>query len=156
MAKQWQFGGIARGAVSIAFLIAVGLSIGACAAASGGHGSSLFATRGQKQGVVDIDTQAELEKHVRENHIVFLGFCKEHCGPCRYFKPRVADMAKRYAGKVVFVCVNIERHEEMLRQYDIRMTPDLRLYVDGEIVRHWQGYQRQSDIEKAIDQILRG
>ena len=62
---------------------------------------------------------------------VIADFWAEWCGPCKAFAPTFEKAAAELAGKVVFVKVDTEAHQQASATYSIRSIPTLILFSDG-------------------------
>lgn len=60
-----------------------------------------------------------------------LDFYADWCGPCRQLSPRLAELAKKYEGKVDVYKINVDNEEELARIFGVRSIPML-LFIPME------------------------
>jgi thioredoxin 1 len=56
------------------------------------------------------------------------------CGPCRMISPVVEELAKEYAGRVVFGKLNVDENPETSTRFGVMAIPTLLILKDGEEV----------------------
>lgn len=61
-------------------------------------------------------------------------FWAEWCAPCRALTPLVDEMAKKYAGKLQVVKMNIDEHPNTPGRYAVRAIPTLLVFKGGQVV----------------------
>lgn len=84
-----------------------------------------------------------------------LDFYADWCGPCRQLSPRLAELAKKYEGKVDVYKINVDNEEELARIFGVRSIPML-LFIpmEGTPSVH-TGALSSEQLETAIAQILK-
>ncbi|MCH5247267.1 MAG: redoxin family protein [Muribaculaceae bacterium] len=87
-------------------------------------------------------------------HLVVIDFNAIWCAPCMQFTPIFEEAAQKYAGKVEFISVDVDKHQKLAQQLGITSIPFL-LFIqpDGKF-NSWVGFLPQTEFEKAIDQFL--
>lgn len=64
-----------------------------------------------------------------------IDFNADWCGPCRMFKPVFHEAAARWAGKALFVSVNVDNNGAVARQFGVTAIPQVTvLFPDGRQV----------------------
>ena len=77
-------------------------------------------------------------------------FTSAFCGPCRATRIVLDDVAGKVPG-VVHVDLDVDRHEALVRQFDVTRTPTvLVLDADGAVVRRASGQPRKADVIAAL------
>lgn len=76
------------------------------------------------------------------------------CGPCRMVAPVLESLAKRYAGKLKVVKVNVDEAPATAARYDARSIPTLLMMRNGQVTNRIVGAQPEPVLAKAIDQSL--
>ncbi len=66
-------------------------------------------------------------------------FYTEWCGPCKAVAPTFEKLSKEYEGKVNFLKVNVEEHEEVGAMHDIRSIPTFVGFRDGKMIGRIEG-----------------
>ena len=85
---------------------------------------------------------------------VVVDFWAEWCGPCRMIAPIIDELAKEYAGKVVFAKLNVDEAENIAIEYGISAIPTLMFFKKGKPIDMMVGVHPKSEIKRWIDNIL--
>ena len=72
------------------------------------------------------------------------------CGPCRFVSPIIEELARDYAGKIVFGKLNVDENPGVARQYGIMSIPTLLVFKDGELVDQIVGAMPKRTLEERI------
>jgi putative thioredoxin len=85
---------------------------------------------------------------------VLVDFWAEWCGPCKVLGPVLERLAAQGDGRWALAKVDTEQHTDVARTYRIQSIPNVKLFVDGEVVNEFVGalpeYQVQRWLEAAI------
>jgi len=65
------------------------------------------------------------EEFVKQNSLVVVDFWAAWCGPCKMIAPVVEELAREYAGKVVFGKMNVDDNPETPAQFGVVGIPTL-------------------------------
>ncbi len=99
--------------------------------------------------------EADFQREVLDAKLpVLMDFWAPWCAPCRMVEPTLKSLAKRYAGKVKIVRVNVDDNPGLARRYNIEAIPTLIIIEDGEIAHRSLGVQPEEKIAAAIDEAL--
>jgi thioredoxin 1 len=72
------------------------------------------------------------------------------CGPCRFVSPIVEELARDYAGKIVFGKLNVDENPIVARQYGIMSIPTLLVFKDGKLADQIVGAMPKRMLEARI------
>lgn len=88
---------------------------------------------------IEVEDKGHLDA-VLDTHAVVLVDCyADWCGPCKQLKPIVARIAADTRAAVA--TVDIDRHPEMAREWQVRSVPTLLLFADGDPAERMMGIQ---------------
>jgi len=102
---------------------------------------------------IEVD-ETNFEEIIFKYENVVVDFWAEWCGPCRMIAPIIDELAKEYAGKVVFAKLNVDEAENIAVEYGISAIPTLMFFKRGKPVDMLVGVHPKSEIKKWIDNIL--
>ena len=102
-----------------------------------------------------------LNKPVEVNDATFTTMIQSHplvvvdcwaswCGPCRMVAPIIEDLARDYAGKILFGKLNVDENRGVPMQYQIMSIPTLLVFKDGKIVDRIFGAMPRPMLEQKI------
>jgi thioredoxin 1 len=94
--------------------------------------------------VIDIETQDDfleaLKLHKEDSGLpVVVDFFSHGCGPCRMIAPTYTKLAKEYAGRAVFLKVDIDRNRETASHCRINSMPTFHFYHNEKKVHQFSG-----------------
>ena len=65
--------------------------------------------------------------------ICLVDFYADWCGPCRSLAPVINQLADEYNGKINVIKVNVDKFQNLAREYDAGAIPTVIIIADGEI-----------------------
>jgi len=101
--------------------------------------------------VTDSNFDAEV---LKSSQPVLIDFWATWCGPCRAIAPVVEQLATEYAGKIKVGKLDIDQHQKVPTQYDVRSIPTLLLFKDGKVAGQIVGAVPRAKIEELIKKAL--
>lgn len=69
--------------------------------------------------VIELDDAAKLAPGVKVSRLTVIDFNAVWCGPCRELAPVLEVMAKKYAGKVDFYSIDVDRFGQLFVDYNV-------------------------------------
>lgn len=100
-------------------------------------------------------SEDEFDDFVKRYPLVLVDFWASWCGPCMMIAPIIEELAREYAGRVVFAKVDVDRNRRLAMRFGIMSIPTLMLFKDGKPVDMIIGAQPKPMIKQLIDQYLR-
>ena len=76
------------------------------------------------------------------------------CAPCRMIGPIIEELAKDYAGKIVFGKLNVDKNSEVTLKYQIMSIPTILVFKNGNLVDRIVGAMPRRLLEPRITQHL--
>ena len=97
----------------------------------------------------------EFEQAVLEaDGLVMVDFWATWCGGCRLIAPIIDDLAGEYAGKAKVVKINVDEHADHAIQYDVRHTPTVVFFRNGQEVDRIVGAGKKAHYTSKLDALL--
>jgi thioredoxin 1 len=92
----------------------------------------------EKEGIVlskPIEVTDATFKEIIEKHPLVVVDCwAPWCGPCCMVAPIIEELARDYAGKVLFGKLNVDENPAIAMQYQIMSIPTLLVFNHGKLV----------------------
>ena len=103
----------------------------------------------------ELETQAQIEVHVKEEMAGILYFYNDHCPPCLSLRPKVIKMVKDNFPNIKLAFVNSEKYPELPAQFNVFSNPTLILFFDGKEYRRESKYISISQLAAEIERPYR-
>ena len=85
---------------------------------------------------------------------VLVDFWAEWCAPCRILKPILERLAAEYGGRFILAKLDSDRNQEIAARYGVRGIPNVKAFVNGEMVDEFTGAMPEAQIRAFIDRLL--
>ncbi len=85
---------------------------------------------------------------------VFVDFYADWCGPCNMIAPTIEALSEEYAGKVMFVKINVDNNQQLAMKYDVLSIPTSMLFENGAVKDSLIGAYPASAYRQRIDEAL--
>jgi thioredoxin 1 len=95
-------------------------------------------------------TDDAFDKVVKENRYVVVDFWAEWCRPCHAIAPTIEELARKYAGKVVFAKINSDENQRKFQEYGVMGIPTLLFFKDGKLVDQVIGAMPKAQFEQRV------
>jgi len=104
------------------------------------------------ENVVELSDDNFETEIVKADTVALVDFWAEWCGPCKQIGPTVDALATEYSGKLKVGKLNIDNHQLVPQQYNIRSIPTLLFFKGGQVVDQIVGAVPRSKLEEKINQ----
>lgn len=85
---------------------------------------------------------------------VLVDFWAEWCAPCKILGPVLERLAEKYKDRWRLVKLNTERYPQIAAQYGIRSIPNVKLFVDGQVINEFVGALPEAAVEQWLKKAL--
>jgi len=104
----------------------------------------------------DVGTAEFQEKVLDASHQtpVLVDFWAEWCAPCRILKPILEKLAVEYGGRFILAKLNSDQNQEIAARYGVRGIPNVKAFVNGQMVDEFTGALPEAQIRIFIDGLL--
>lgn len=75
--------------------------------------------------IIELEDADLLAPGVTVDQLTVVDFNAVWCGPCRRLTPILEEMAKKYAGKVTFISVDVDKVPELAQAYNVSAVPQV-------------------------------
>ncbi|MEM2909848.1 MAG: thioredoxin [Nitrososphaerota archaeon] len=99
-------------------------------------------------------TDENFSDFLSNNRLAVVDFWAEWCAPCRMLAPVIKDLAKDYAGKIVFGKLNVDENPTTAAKFGIMSIPTLIIFKDGQPVDVIIGAVPKRQIEARLSKYL--
>ncbi len=99
----------------------------------------------------------DFEKEVLKSEVpVVVDFYAEWCPPCLVVAEMLEELEGEYRGRVKFVKVDVDEHEELAEKYEVMSVPTIAIFHRGELVDGMIGVVKKEQLRKRLDALLNG
>ncbi len=109
------------------------------------------------EGIIDhpmVMSDNSFVEIVKKYPLVVVDCWAPWCGPCKMVEPIIEELAKQYAGKVVFGKLNVDENPKVATDFAIMAIPTMFIFKNGEPVDVIQGALPKPHLESKVKQWL--
>lgn len=99
-------------------------------------------------------TDATFKEIIQNHPLVVVDCWAPWCGPCQIIAPVIEEMARDYAGRILFGKLNVDENREVATQYQIMGIPTLLVFKNGKLVDRIVGAMPRQMLEPKITRYL--
>ena len=117
----------------------------------------LMKQKTMRNGPEDAPTKVsgkDLDSLIHRSNLVVVDCWAPWCGPCRMIAPIVDDLAKKYAGRVLFGKLNVDENKDVAMRFQISSIPTLLIFKDGKLADRVIGVMPRNALEARITRHL--
>lgn len=96
------------------------------------------------------------EKIENSNGVALVDFWASWCGPCRMLAPTIDELASDFEGRAEIYKVNVDEEGALAAKFGIMSIPTLIIFKNGEVFDKLVGVVPKENIEKVLENALRG
>jgi len=85
---------------------------------------------------------------------VLVDFWAPWCAPCKNLMPLLEKIAEDYQGQFLLAKVNTEEQQDLATQFSIRSIPQVKLFIQGEVIDEFSGVLTESEIKQFLEKHL--
>jgi len=85
---------------------------------------------------------------------VLVDFWAPWCGPCKSLGPILEKLAGEFGGGFILAKVNSDDNQELATRYGVRGIPNVKAFVDGELVDEFTGALAEAKVREFITRLL--
>ena len=106
-----------------------------------------------KKQIMDFDTNPQEWKYLGDKPAI-IDFYATWCGPCKATAPVLEKIAEENDGRINVFKVDVDQEQELASIFGIQSIPSILFIPMNEKPQMATGAMRQSDFERAINDIL--
>ncbi|MEM1582132.1 MAG: thioredoxin [Candidatus Bathyarchaeia archaeon] len=95
-------------------------------------------------------TDINFNQVIRSNHIVVIDCWAPWCAPCRMMAPIIDELARDYAGKILFGKLNVDENTRVPTDYQVMSIPTFLVFKNGTLVDRIVGAMPRKVLEQKI------
>lgn len=85
---------------------------------------------------------------------VLVDYWADWCAPCKQLSPILDELASVHGDKINFVKVDTNANPVTATKQGVLSLPTLQVFVDGQVVKSFQGAKTKNQLLKALDEYL--
>lgn len=89
-------------------------------------------------------------KEIIKDKRVVVDFYAQWCGPCKMFGPVFEKVSND--SNVTFVKIDVDKHEDIAREYGIMSIPTVLLLDSGHVIKKQMGFMNEEELRKFIEE----
>jgi thioredoxin 1 len=91
---------------------------------------------------------------VQKYPLLVVDFWAPWCGPCRILSPTIEQLAKEFAGKIMFGKLNVDENPRVASAFRIQSIPTVAIFKSSQMVDGFVGVASKSQIESKVSQYM--
>ena len=99
-------------------------------------------------------TDSTFKDFVKKYPVVIVDCWASWCGPCLILAPIIKSLAKKFAGKIVFGKLNVDKNPKIPQEYGIMSIPTLLVFKNGKLVDRIIGAMPEPILEERLSKYL--
>lgn len=98
--------------------------------------------------MIYLEKEEQLKEYIKEG-LVLVDFYANWCGPCQLLTKELEALEKSEKDLKI-VKVDVDRFENIAREYNIYSIPDIKLFRNGKLVKSSVGYMTSEQLKQML------
>lgn len=99
--------------------------------------------------IKEIETIERFKEDIKKG-LVLMDFYADWCGPCKMIAHNIDYIADKYPTELTIYKINVDKHEELVKEYEIKSIPTIFILSNGEVKETFNGYKSSVQIDEII------
>lgn len=99
-------------------------------------------------------TDSDFDEIVKKGGLVVVDCWAAWCAPCLMISPIIEELAKEYAGRILFGKLNVDGNRKVALEYQLMSIPTILVFKNGKLVDRIIGAMPRRLLEPKITQHL--
>lgn len=104
--------------------------------------------------VVEVTDATFADVVLKSSKPVMVDYWADWCAPCKQLSPIIEELAGEYGDKVTFAKLDTNANQQIPTQQGVLSLPTLQIFVNGEVVKQFQGGKTKSTLIKALSEFI--
>lgn len=104
--------------------------------------------------LIEITDDQFHEVVLRSSKPVLVDYWADWCTPCKVIDPILHELSESFGDRMTFVKLDTNRNQRVPTDYSVQGLPTIHIFVDGELVKSFQGAKPKSVLKQAIEEYL--
>ncbi len=97
---------------------------------------------------------SEFTDIIGQSKLTLVNFYATWCGPCKMQAPILEDVKNRVGDKANVIKIDVDKNQDLARQYRVQSIPTLIAFRDGEPVWRGAGLHQADQLVAKINELL--
>ncbi len=103
--------------------------------------------------VVELNEENFEAQVLKSNLPVMVDFAAAWCPPCKVLAPVVEEIGKEYEGKAVVAHIDVDKAQNLARQYRVLSVPTVIFFKNGQVVESSIGAVPKKNLTEVLDRL---
>jgi len=104
--------------------------------------------------VVELNEENFEAQVLKSDLPAMVDFAAEWCPPCKVLAPVVEEIAREYEGKAVVARIDVDKAQNLARQYRVLSVPTVIFFKNGQAVNSSAGAMPKQKLTEILDGLL--
>lgn len=91
---------------------------------------------------------------LKSSQPVLVDYWADWCAPCKQLSPIIEELAREYGDKITFAKLDTNSNQQVPTQQGVLSLPTIQVFVNGEVVKQFQGSKTKATLIKALSEYL--